>query len=73
MCLWNPFNAPAFLASLTWQQHLKHTLPFCVGELVLIYLVSGCYIKVEIMHDPDHQLCIVEWALWLLGVDVAEL
>ena len=61
--LWSTLNTPAFLASLTWQQQSRHTLPFCIGELVLIYLVSGYYTKVEIKHDPDHSLCIIEWAL----------
>ena len=73
MRLRNPLNAPAFLASLTWQQHPRHALPFCVGELALIYLLSGYYIKIEIKRDPDHPLCIFEWVLWLLGVDAAGL
>ena len=72
MRLWNPLNAPIFLASLTWRQHLRHTSPCVLGELGLIYLFTGYCPKVEIKHDPDHPLCIIEWLLWLLGVEVAE-
>ena len=73
MCVWNPLNAPGFLASLTWQQHLRHTLPFVLGELAFIYLATGFYIKVEIKYDLDHLLNANEWLLWLLGLDPAEL
>ena len=73
MRLWNLLNAPSFLASLTWQQHLRHTLPCVVTELGVIYLLTGLYLKVEIKRDPDHLFCAIEWLLWSLGREVAEL
>ena len=39
----------------------------------MIYLVTGFYLKAEIKHGPNHPLCIIEWLLWLLGVEAAEL
>ena len=47
MRLWNPLNAPSFLASLTWRQHLRHTLPCVVGELGAVYLLTGFYPKAQ--------------------------
>ena len=73
MRLWNPLNAPAFLASLTWQQHLRIAVPFCVWELFMVYLATGNYIKIGIAHDPNPPPSASEWLLWALGVEAAEL
>ena len=70
---WNPLNAVAFLTTFTWRQHLTLTLPFCIWELFAIYLGTGYYLKAEIVHDPDHKLVIIEWIVWLVGLEPAEL
>ena len=73
MRLWNPLDAPAYLASLIWQQHLRSTVPFCVWELLVLYLGTGYYTKIKIAYDPDHVLNISDWVLWVLDVKPAEL
>ena len=73
MHTWNPINLLAAIPNFTWQQHLKITIPLCVCELFCIYLGSGYYIRVEIVHDPDYKLTVSRWLVWLLDLDPAEL
>ena len=73
MGLWNPLNAPAYLASLTWRQHLRTTIPLCIWELFCIYLGTGYYIKIEIAHDPDYIKNTCVWILWLVGSEGPDL
>ena len=47
MRLWNPLDAPSLLASPTWRQHLRHTLPCVVGELGAVYLLTGFYLNLR--------------------------
>ena len=73
MRLWNPLNAPSFLANLNWRQHLTHTLPCVVTCLGVVYLLTGFYLKVEIKRGPEHPLWTVGWLLWVIGAEAAEL
>ena len=71
MISWNWLSAPAVLASLIWQQYLTHTVPFCLVELFVVYVGTGYYLKIEIAHDPNHQLAISEWIFWVLDLEPA--
>ena len=73
MHTWNPINLLVAIPNFTWQQHLKITIPLCIWELFCIYLGSGYYLKVEIVHDPDYKLVVSQWLLWILDLDPAEL
>ena len=70
---WNLSRLLPRLADSTWQDYLRITVPFCIWELLCIYVGSGYFIRIEIAHDPDHIQNICEWVLWLIGSDIREL
>ena len=73
MLSWIPTSALNSFANSTWLEHLTITAPFCIWELLCIYIGTGYFIRIEIAHDPDHIQNICEWILWLVGSEIHEL
>ena len=61
------------ITTFSWQEHLYRTVPLCIAELLWVYVCTGYYIKIGIVHDPDPLVTIFDWFFWLIGSDFAEL
>ena len=72
MVLWNPLNAPQFLAGPSIEQHLRRALPCVVLNLLAIYLFTGENISIELKQDTRLLYRIYEPLLGTLGEHTAE-